>query len=198
MNAKATNETHAARVLLEALQAIAEDPETRRRIDNGSLHEDQLVIALGTLAEMAGCQVTRRELVSCSYPFEQDLGDGPKPKDYRTSRALLLEVDGQLLHLGYGPPLAKRWAAGALAAFHYDNPQAVIDQGGKGAPILKHHQWQAWQMEPEALADFWMEGLDAIRPVVDCNALQATLARARMEQQTAEPVETVRTRSVRL
>lgn len=198
MSEKVENDTHASRVLLEALQAIADDLETRRRIDNGALHEDQLVIALGTLAEMAGCQVARRELVSCSYPFEQNLGDGPKPKDYRTSRALLLEVDGQLLHLGYGPPLAKRWAAGALAAFHYDSPQAVIEQGGEGAPILKHHQWQAWQMEPEALANFWRGGLDAIRPVVDCHALQATLAQARMEQQTAEPVEAARKRGVRL
>lgn len=159
-----------------ALRACAKDTELSRRLVNGSIHEDQLVVALASVAEQAGITTTLHELAASNYLLlDRDLTT-PKPSDYRVINQLFLGVDGQLLRMG------------SVAGSRHLMTVSTYKSRARAIGCLRFkvvdHRWDPWHLEDDEGAAFLREGLDELSAVVNIEALKARLLSSQLERNT--------------
>ena len=155
--------------LVQALRVCAKDKDTVRRVGDGKMHEDQILVGLAQFAQDAGAEVSLVEVVVSNYPLEDRDNDQEKPRDYEYLTHTYIETEGRLLRLVLHDRAIGREK---LVATEWPSLQA----------LLKDRGMEYYSCEP-AVVEREIEGGEEIRHLVGAK-LGAELAAAKLSADT--------------
>lgn len=162
-----------AQLLHHALQACARSRSLVRRIEDGKVHEDMLLVGAYDLACEAGLPARLLGFRSSNAPLEMRDAPGTKPDDYHYRDAVFLEVDGCLLRLNTQCSKSKF----TLTAERFNRQEDAERAHGVG-------EFGAWQEENPSDWSPEARGVDEIASHNDISALRAGLQQAALQQRT--------------
>jgi hypothetical protein len=139
-----TSNNHSAGDLMaQALLACARDRKFLREIEEGRVHEDQVVMALANMANETGSPVELVRLTASSHPLSFLRNSKKRPINYHYQSVTFLEVGERLLRIGLGyqgPGNTEK-----LILLDWPNRAAAL----QSLEHKNHHAWAAPAMAPD-------------------------------------------------
>lgn len=171
-------------LVVQSLIQVVRDQATRMSLDNGSMHEDELVVAMARFLQHHDIPADLVELEASNFLFSVSPSQlsPTQAKTYDRFTALFMDMGGPLLHVGYGAPSDRRYTSNSLSVFSYPDRQALL---ASLAWVPAQHHWSAWSMDSEEESSFSGSGRDALRGVLDLPALAAEFGRLALDKDTA-------------
>lgn len=143
----------AVAILRRALRTIAADWFYVKIVEQGSLHESQLLATMWNCARKAGIEANMVELTGSNHLLaDRDLD--MKPSGYWFRAKPYLQIDGQLLGISLSSPVGQ---SPRLLVHHYKKPGQARKAMGSPADF----KWTNVndEFENEVIQDFEMGGL---------------------------------------